>query len=104
MTRYIVTPEAAEDIDKLLLYLAEHATERVVLETEDRIIDAFNLLARTPAIGHRRTDISKRPGIHFFLVKPYLIAFERDRKPIVIYGVLHSARDVKRVLRSRGLK
>lgn len=104
MSRYIVAPDAAEDIDKLLLYLAEHATERVVFETEDRIIDAFGLLASTPSLGHRRTDLSARPGVYFFLVEPYLVVFQRNLNPILIYGVLHSARDVKRVLRLRDVK
>ena len=65
-----------------------------------KLESAFLMLARSPKAGFLRSRWAKG-DIRFFVVKPYIVAYEPSRKPIRIVNVLHSAVDVGRVLRAR---
>ncbi len=78
-------------------YLAEHASlevaDRVLADIEAAICD----IAKAPATGHRRIDLTDR-DILFFRVHSYLIVYRPDKRPLNVLRVLHSARDVKSLL------
>jgi hypothetical protein len=53
-------------------------------------------LARTPGLGHRRSDASKR--YRFWRVGSYLIAYRVEKKTVHVVRVLHRGRDIRRFL------
>ncbi len=100
MKPFVVSPNAADDLNSIWLYLATEASEEVADRTLQRLVHSFADLAETPVLGHRRTDLTTLP-LHFFYVRPYMVIYQSDRSPLPIHAVLHAARDVQKVLRSR---
>jgi len=99
---FVVSPNAADDLEDIWLYLAEKASEEVAERTIEKIVQGFAKLADDPGIGHRRKDLTRLP-LHFFFVEPYLVVYQRDHSPLAIHAVLHGARDVRKILRKRPL-
>ncbi|MBV8842151.1 MAG: type II toxin-antitoxin system RelE/ParE family toxin [Bryobacterales bacterium] len=56
-------------------------------------------LARSPRIGHRRTDLTSR-DVLFWRIHSYLIIYQPS-DPINVIAVLHASRDVGNILRQR---
>ena len=56
MARFIVAPEAEEDLFQIWLYLLREADRGTADRIEDEILAAFSALAGTPGKGHRRSD------------------------------------------------
>ncbi len=100
MKSFVVSPNAADDLNSIWLYLAENASEEIADQTLQRLARSFADLAETPILGHRRTDLTSLP-LHFFYVRPYMIIYQNDRSPLPIHAVLHAARDVQKLLRDR---
>jgi len=98
--RYQLAESASTDLREIVAYLAENAGEAIALRMEDELFAHFGILAQHPGIGHRRRDLTPRQ-LRFFTVDPYLIAYREAEARIIILAVLHGARDVKRLLRSR---
>ena len=55
MSRYIVSPQADEDIFEVWRYLHERAGVEVANRVESEFYAAFDALAQNPRIGHKRT-------------------------------------------------
>lgn len=51
MTRIELAPEVADDFERILDHLAQHQIEQSELRIRE-IIEAFNVLAHNPMIGH----------------------------------------------------
>ena len=102
MKPFVVSPNAADDLNDIWRYLAEEANPEVADRTLQRLVRSFAELAETPGMGHRRTDLIRLP-LHFLFLEPYLIVYERDRSPLPIHAVLHGARDLRKILRDRPL-
>lgn len=100
MSSFVLTPVAVEDLREIASWLAEQAGEAVAERVENGLFASFQRLADTPGLGHRRSDLTKRPLV-FFTINPYLIVYQRDISPIIIHAILHGARDVKRTLLGR---
>jgi plasmid stabilization system protein ParE len=97
---FVVSPNAADDLNSIWLYLATEASDEVADRTLQRLVRSFADLAETPILGHRRTDLTSLP-LHFYYVRPYMVIYQRDRSPLPIHAVLHAARDVQSILRDR---
>jgi plasmid stabilization system protein ParE len=95
-----LTPDATDDIDEISIYLQQEASDDVALRIRSKLFENFAALGKHPGIGHRRSDLTSRP-LRFFTVDPYLIAYKPEDTRIVIHAVLHGARNVERLLRSR---
>ena len=100
MKPFVVSPNAADDLNSIWLYLATEASDEVADRTLQRLVRSFADLAETPILGHRRTDLTSLP-LHFYYVRPYMVIYQRDRSPLPIHAVLHAARDVQTILRDR---
>jgi plasmid stabilization system protein ParE len=90
MTEFALHPEASDDLDELVDFIAAHnvnAAHRVV----DEIFEAFDRLAQFPHAGHPRPDLTSRP-LRFFRVRDYLIAYAPEERPLWIVAVLHGRR------------
>ncbi len=78
--------------------------ERESLEIADRIVselfEGFCKLADSPAIGHRRADLT-RQDVLFYKLFSYLIIYEPASRPLQILAVLHGKRNVSRILKQR---
>jgi plasmid stabilization system protein ParE len=84
-----------------LLQTWNHLAENASLEVADQVLadieSAIEEVAKRPAKGHRRTDLTHR-DILFFRVHSYLIVYRPDKAPQNVLRVLHTARDVKTLL------
>lgn len=97
---YRLTTFAVDDLREIASYLASEASEEIALRVEEELFVYFQKLADHPGIGHRRSDITALPVL-FFPVYPYMVIYQRDTSTITIHAILHSARNVKRILRNR---
>ncbi|MDP2320184.1 MAG: type II toxin-antitoxin system RelE/ParE family toxin [Acidobacteriota bacterium] len=98
MIPFVVTPAAADDLQKIDERLVEDshaAAERVSIAIET----AMARLADHPMLGHVRTDLTSRP-YRFWSVYSYLIVYQPVPAPIRIIRVLHGARDLPEFLKS----
>jgi len=102
LSLYSLTPLAAEDIFEIWSYIAEDsakAAERV----EKSIYDACAFVAASPLCGHVRPDLTSRILRLWTLTRypSWTIVYRPDTSPIQIIAVLHTKRDIKRILRDR---
>ncbi len=63
----------------------------------DHLYEAFQRLAETPGLGHKREDLALLPVL-FYAVWSYLVIYKPDTRPLEIVRVLHGARDVEAIL------
>lgn len=96
---FVLSPEAEEDLWSIWNYLSQEAGVRVADRIEGQIFAAFEMLARAPGVGHRRTDLTNH-RVFFFAVYQYLIAYHKS-SPLGIAAILHGKRDAERVLIER---
>ena len=99
MKRFIVSPEAEDDLLGLWRYLVETADSIVADRIQDELLDSFEAIARTPGLGHMRQDLTHH-NVYCHRLYQYMIVY-RKGNPIEIVGVLHGKRDIKRKLKGR---
>jgi plasmid stabilization system protein ParE len=100
VSEYRLTAAALDDIEEILLYVFENYGFDRSIQLEDALFARFEQLALFPGLGHRRSDLTKRPFL-FFPERPYLIIYERDVDPLIIHAVLHASRNAARYLTHR---
>jgi antitoxin ParD1/3/4/toxin ParE1/3/4 len=101
MSAFLLSPEADGDVWNIWRYLAEETGVSVANRIEAELFRAFEMLAQTPGIGHRRTDLTSHP-VFFFAVYQYMVVY-RKSQPLEIAAVIHGRRDVERILGQRNL-
>ncbi len=97
MTRYILSPEAKEDLREIRGYLVSQGGSRLARYVLQEITAALRLLASHPEAGHFRRDLTPLP-VKFWSVFSYLIVYDPAARPIAIVRVLHGRRDVRAIL------
>lgn len=100
MTRYILAPEAARDLVEIWRYIKEQSSLEMADRVESAIRERIVLLASTPGAGHWRRDLTDG-AVKFFPIYSYLIVYRPETKPLQIVSILHSHRDVEKILSSR---
>lgn len=98
MPRYILSPEAKDDILEIRAYLVEQGGKRLARYVLGEFTNAFELLASRPEAGHRRQDLTPEP-VKFWSVFSYLLVYDPASRPVAIVRVLSGSRDVEAVLR-----
>ena len=101
MMGYVVTPEATAELFQIWLYIAKDS-EEIADRVESEFYNKFASLAMQPGQGHRRRDYTKA-DVLFFPLYSYLIAYRQVTDPLQILGIVHGAREIKRLLKQRGL-
>ena len=100
MTRYIFVRNAAADLEQVWDYIAQDnisAADRLV----DKLFEAFEELAKNPALGHTRRDLTTA-DVRFWPVGNYLIIYRSASKSrIEIVAVTEGHRNIPRFLKSR---
>ena len=91
MKPFRLSPEADEDVWNIWQYLVREAGIAVADRIEAELFDAFERLARSPGIGHARSDLTDHPAF-FFAVYQYLIVY-RKGVPLEIAAIIHGRRD-----------
>jgi plasmid stabilization system protein ParE len=99
--RYLVAPEAEDDLRQIWRYLLGEAGLAIANRIQGELIDAFEGLADVPGKGHKRPDLTSR-DVLFFSVYQYMIVYRRGTL-LEVVAVLHGKRDVSSLLESRKL-
>lgn len=99
MKRFVLSPEAAQDLNDIWEYIAEDS-----LDAADRFLgklyDQILALAQTPGMGHRREDVAEDRPLLFWPVGNYLILYNA-KGFIAIVAVAHGKRDIPAFIRRR---
>lgn len=96
MTACRFTPRAIADLEEIWDTIAAaniDAADRVI----DELFEVFEVISRFPNSGVSRRDWTSKP-LRFVTVRPYVVAYRPAVEPVEIVTVIHSARDVPRVL------
>ncbi len=99
MSGYTLSVDADFDLDDIWEYIAEDnidAADRWI----EKLFDAFEVLGRTPGMGHRREDLTSYPVL-FWSVGAYLVIYRAERRPIEIVAVTQGSRDIPAFLTRR---
>jgi len=100
MTKYKFTPQAITDLFDIWSFIAGDnpaAADRV----EEAVFNACDFLADSPLAGRIRTDLTPLP-VRFWVLQPYphyLVVYDPEKQPLQIIRILHTSRDLPRVLR-----
>ncbi|HTO78495.1 MAG TPA: type II toxin-antitoxin system RelE/ParE family toxin [Methylocystis sp.] len=97
MTRYRLSPEAEKDLKSIRLYLTRNGGVRVARYVLREIRRSMRLLAESPGLGHRRSDLAEAQ-VKFWSVFSYLIVYDSASAPMSVIRILHGRRDVEKAL------
>ncbi len=100
MNAYRPTHDALDDLETLLYSFAVRSGWEASMRMEEKLFVAFDKVAKTPNIGHLRTDLIPR-DLYCYYSEPYLVIYRRETNPVAILAVIHGARDVAAVMRER---
>jgi plasmid stabilization system protein ParE len=95
----ILLPLARRDLREIWRYIGKENSEFVADVVLTRIQSTLDVLAFAPFIGKRRDDFPGKP--YSFPVRPYAIFYvpKPDQDGIVVWRVLHGARNLKRIVK-----
>jgi antitoxin ParD1/3/4/toxin ParE1/3/4 len=96
---YVLGIDADSDLDSIWEYIARDnldAADRWM----DKLFDAFQSLADTPGMGHKREDLTLHPVL-FWPVGAYLIIYRAQSIPVEIVAVTQGSRDIPAFLSRR---
>jgi plasmid stabilization system protein ParE len=99
VTQYILSEDADRDLDGIWDYIAEdnvNAADQWI----GKLFDAFDAIAETPGIGHKRGDLTAYPVL-FWPVGAYLIIYRATSQPVETVAVTQGARDIPTFLYHR---
>jgi toxin ParE1/3/4 len=96
MGLFILTEQAAADIDEIWEYIAESNIDAADRSIE-RLLEAMQKLADRPGMGRTRSELADSRH-RFWVENPYLIVYRVDTDPLQIIRVLHGARNLENLL------
>jgi plasmid stabilization system protein ParE len=99
MSRYVLSGEALVDLDHIWAYIARDDIEAADRWIE-RLLDACEILARNPRIGHPHEDITDS-SVLLWPVGAYLVIYRILPDHIEIVAVTQGSRDLPAYLRRR---
>jgi plasmid stabilization system protein ParE len=65
MSGYVLSVEAQEDLFQIWQYLAEEANLETANRIESKFYNVFELLVKTPGLGHKRLDLTEQSVLFF---------------------------------------
>jgi antitoxin ParD1/3/4/toxin ParE1/3/4 len=81
VARYLLSPEAKEDLRQIRDYLVGQGGSRLASYVLQEMRTAFRLLASHPDAGHLRRDLTPLP-VKFWPVFSYLVVYDPVARPI----------------------
>jgi plasmid stabilization system protein ParE len=104
MSEFLISPDARADLEEIWTYYAVDLQNVDAADhIRDEIFEALRKLARTPGIGHFRSDLAREP-LRFWCVRKYIIIYRSEKRPVEIVRVLHGARVVQAILGGEGIR
>ena len=92
MSRYVLGEFVESDLDAISEFIAQDHIEPAD-RWISRLFEAFESIARTPCIGHKREDLTSLP-VRFWPVGAYLIIYRAKPGLVEIVAVTQGSRDV----------
>jgi antitoxin ParD1/3/4/toxin ParE1/3/4 len=92
---YHLTGPATRDIDEILDYIAAQSVQTAVIVSQ-RFDKAFQRIAETPGIGHRRDEL-KDQNLRVVSVSGYVVIYDPTLSPLHILRVVRGGRDMARI-------
>lgn len=89
--RIVLSPEAVDDYDHILLYTLETWGERQMEVYESQLGDAIELIAKYQDLGKRRLDLPE--NVRIFQVQHHLIVYRIKEDRLEIARILHEKMD-----------
>ena len=99
MSDWVFGRDVEFDLDDIWEYIAADNIDAADRWT-DKLFSAFEALARTPGMGHKRMDRTPEPVL-FWPVGAYLINYRAEHRPIEIVAVTQKSHDIPAFLRRR---
>jgi toxin ParE1/3/4 len=100
MSRFILVPEVRQDLDEIWNYIGIDKGNPVAAQhLIERLFEAFSILARQPLLGEQREDLGT--NVRAFVVQSYVVLYRSHTKGVEIVQVVHSARDIYAIARTR---
>lgn len=96
MPRYILSPQAKEDIQKIKAYTQEQWGNSQTQRYISNIRDKMKWLSENPLIGIKRDDVKNT--YRSFPVESHIIFYRMVKNHIEIIGVIHQKMDVQKHL------
>jgi plasmid stabilization system protein ParE len=97
-SRYRLTPRAREGFHRIAFYVEENFGSTVAERVVNDLAHAFELLAKSPDVGHRREDLTRDDRVLFWSVGPTLIAYRSSPQGVEIIFVERGELDWERML------
>jgi antitoxin ParD1/3/4/toxin ParE1/3/4 len=94
---YRVTLAAQSDIEEIVSFLWQE-NPKAAEQVENRLYEAFDLLADNPGLGHKRPDLTDRPVLFWPVNQTPYAAIYRAASPLEIVRVIHWRRDIVSLL------
>lgn len=100
MSRFVLDPSVRRDLDDIWNYLGiEKDNPKAARHLIERLFVAFSSLAGQPLLGEERPDLGTK--VRTFVVRPYLALYRPHPKGVQIAQVVHSARDISAIARTK---
>jgi plasmid stabilization system protein ParE len=100
VSRFILSAGAEADLNQIWEFIAQDSLEAADRWIE-KLFESFELLSRSPGIGHMRGDLTSHPVL-FWPVGAYLVIYRAGPDLVEIVAVTHGARDIPSFLLLRG--
>ncbi|TCS16513.1 type II toxin-antitoxin system RelE/ParE family toxin [Caulobacter sp. BK020] len=98
MTGYKVSSAARRDILDIVSYIAARDVDAAT-KVRDTLLAAFARLARRPALGHVRPDLTRLPVRFLNVIRRYNVAYRDHGGSVEIVRVFGPGRDIPALLR-----
>jgi len=98
MSRYIVSPEAREDLKSIYRYIAQD-NPSAAGRLRQVFLERFRLLAQGPLLGEARDDLAT--DLRMFTAGNYVILYRPTEDGIAVVQIVHSAQDLAALWRRR---
>jgi plasmid stabilization system protein ParE len=92
MKGYELSPEAAEDLQEIWVYVAND-NPAAADKLEEDIYAACELLAKNPRVGHQRSDLTDEAVLFWLVRRQYLVIYLPGTEPLKIVRILQGARN-----------
>lgn len=96
MARFILSPEARDDLREIRDFIARDSGE-AALRVLAELRTAMTRLAEMPEIGHIREDLADEP-LRFWSVYSYMVVYRPDSRPLEVVRVLSGYRDIAELM------
>lgn len=101
MSRYRLTPEAANDLESIIAHIA-YDNPDAAAQVLEAMTEAFEALSTMPHMAPKRARLAaKFPELRFWPIpryRNYLIFYEPDSEGIRVIRILHAARNGDEIL------